>query len=238
MSDIIDQIDELVDDSLARENDQPSDYMSGYRDYPECPHCGRHWHGLRITQQIADMYAWGRFDEDYVAAEDDSRVVCEGSDFIGPQRPSPGWTVEIRPSAGWQIIGTYTERELVIFQLLAEAYGRMNAAVWSLPDFTWATLNEWRDEPWTPITPDPIECPGEPPEVTIEFGPQNWGPNTEPPRCPWTFGWPSTLDLNVRRLWDHFTAIETHAPEPPGYDFSGMDLETPSWIKYTETDRR
>jgi hypothetical protein len=30
------------------------------------------------------MYALGRFDADYRSAEDDSRVLCEGSEFVGP----------------------------------------------------------------------------------------------------------------------------------------------------------
>lgn len=34
----------------------------------------------------AAMYALGRFDEDYASASDDSRILCQGSDFVGPMR--------------------------------------------------------------------------------------------------------------------------------------------------------
>lgn len=82
-TDIIDRIDELVDDQLAGgEPRQGYDY--GDPNFPQCWRCGRHWHGLKITERIALMYAIGRYDETYSAAEDDSPVVCPGSDFIGP----------------------------------------------------------------------------------------------------------------------------------------------------------
>lgn len=87
--DIIDRIDALVDEQLA-EGEHASDYLTGDHKYPRCPHCGRHWHGLPITERIATMYDIGRIDPEYTLAEDDSPVVCEGSDFIGPQRAPAG----------------------------------------------------------------------------------------------------------------------------------------------------
>ncbi|NKV08519.1 hypothetical protein GS892_19330, partial [Rhodococcus hoagii] len=81
--DIIDDIDALVDEQMA--GGEP---IGGY-DYddpgfPDCPHCGEGWHGLKITARMREMRWGGAFDEDYRYAEDDSEVLCPGSDFIGP----------------------------------------------------------------------------------------------------------------------------------------------------------
>lgn len=80
---IIDEIDRLVDGAL-----QTGSPLSGYEyDHPEydfCGHCGRHWHGMAITEKVATMYDYGTFDENYTVATDDSKVLCPGSDFIGP----------------------------------------------------------------------------------------------------------------------------------------------------------
>lgn len=80
MSDIVDQIDELVDASL--ESGPVDDYNADR--YDRCPHCHRHWHGLAITERIAEMYKYGRYDDTYSADDDDSPVLCRGSNFIGP----------------------------------------------------------------------------------------------------------------------------------------------------------
>jgi hypothetical protein len=53
----------------------------------KCFHCGRDWHGLPVTVRIAQMYGAGEFDNTYTT--DDSPILCEGSDFIGPVRPEP-----------------------------------------------------------------------------------------------------------------------------------------------------
>ena len=89
--DIIDRIDELVDDQLAG-GEPRQGYNFNDPTYPKCPHCSRHWHGLPATERIAEMYAHGQFDESYRVDEDDSRVLCEGSEFIGPTRVPP-WLV-------------------------------------------------------------------------------------------------------------------------------------------------
>lgn len=84
MSDIIGRIDELVDDQLQQER-------SGYDhnlNQEKCWHCGRDWHGLPITERIAEMYARRTYDEAYSLADDDSLVLCAGSDFIGPMPQS------------------------------------------------------------------------------------------------------------------------------------------------------
>lgn len=51
---------------------------------PRCPHCDRHWHGLAVTEKIAEMYDGHGWDENYKVSEDDTPVLCPGSDFIGP----------------------------------------------------------------------------------------------------------------------------------------------------------
>ena len=81
--DIVDRIAMLVDHQMAGgEPHQGHDFDDPT--YPFCPHCDRHWHGLPLTERVAGMYALGRFDENYASAEDESRVLCEGSEFIGP----------------------------------------------------------------------------------------------------------------------------------------------------------
>jgi hypothetical protein len=84
--DICDRIDELVNDQLANYPQR-----SGY-DFPvnrdECPHCFREWHGLKITRRMEEMRWRGRFDESYRYSDDDSEVICEGSEFIGPMKCS------------------------------------------------------------------------------------------------------------------------------------------------------
>lgn len=81
MSDIIDTIDALINEQLA-EGETPC----GSR-FPTCPHCDRDWHGFPLTERVASMYGYGSFDEDYRVGEDDSIVLCPGSNFHGPARP-------------------------------------------------------------------------------------------------------------------------------------------------------
>ena len=78
---IIDTIDTLVDDQLA---EGPHDDYNVNR-YDKCGHCGRDWHGLRITTRIEHMRIRGVYDENYRTDTDTSPVLCEGSAFIGPQ---------------------------------------------------------------------------------------------------------------------------------------------------------
>jgi len=83
---VLDDIDSLVDASL--EGGEPrTGYDYGDPTYPSCPHCDRAWHGLPVTEKIAEMYDWTGWDDDYVVDEYDSPVLCPGSDFIGPARP-------------------------------------------------------------------------------------------------------------------------------------------------------
>ncbi|QDF17523.1 hypothetical protein SEA_PHROSTEDPHLAKE_80 [Gordonia phage PhrostedPhlake] len=81
--DIVDDIDALIDSQLdAGEPIGGYDYNDP--DYPKCWHCGRDWHGLPITERMNEMRWRGEMDPDYRYADDTSRVVCPGSEFIGP----------------------------------------------------------------------------------------------------------------------------------------------------------
>lgn len=89
MNDIVDRIDELVDEQLQQER-------SGYDhniNQDKCWHCGRPWHGLPITERIAAMAARRTYYENYRLADDDTKVLCRGSNFIGPM-PGRAPTIE------------------------------------------------------------------------------------------------------------------------------------------------
>ncbi|OZE04349.1 hypothetical protein CH249_25790 [Rhodococcus sp. 05-2255-3B1] len=97
-TDIIDQIDALVDEQLANYNNR-----SGYDhniNQERC-RCGRDWHGLPITQRIDSMRWCGEFDPDYVFAEDDSPVMCVGSNTPGPWRQIGMWQLPDSPLLQW-----------------------------------------------------------------------------------------------------------------------------------------
>lgn len=114
--DIIDQIDQLVDEQLANYHNR-----SGYDhnvNQDTCPHCGRHWHGLPVTQRVANMYRSGRYDPAYVAAEDDSPIMCDGSNFIGPIRPG-GQTAQFATALADNLT-SFIERTLASLTLAAE----------------------------------------------------------------------------------------------------------------------
>ena len=96
---IIDTIDTLVDDQLA---EGPHDDYNVNR-YDKCGHCGRDWHGLRITTRIEHMRIRGVYDENYRTDTDTSPVLCEGSAFIGPQALPDRIAPPI--GSGWQSIG-------------------------------------------------------------------------------------------------------------------------------------
>lgn len=106
MSDILDDIDALIDEQLeAGEGGAIRRAASVER---RCPHCFRAWHGLAITQRLERMrieyqdralnarlrgeeseYAESAILDGYRYDEDDSRVICPGSDFIGPIQAPP-----------------------------------------------------------------------------------------------------------------------------------------------------
>ncbi|AUS33886.1 hypothetical protein C1M55_24155 [Rhodococcus qingshengii] len=80
---LLDRIDALVDEQLDG-GEPETGYDFDDPDFPECPHCNGDWHGLVITERIERMRLYGTFDVKYKYAEDDSPVLCPGSDFIGP----------------------------------------------------------------------------------------------------------------------------------------------------------
>lgn len=80
---VLDAIDELVDEQMAG-GEPIGGYDYNDPGYPRCPHCHRDWHGLAITERIERMRWTGTMDADYRYAEDDSPVLCPGSEFIGP----------------------------------------------------------------------------------------------------------------------------------------------------------
>ena len=74
---IVAAIDALIDGQLAE--------GETWREQPDCcPHCDRDWHGFPLTRRVADMHRRGSFDEDYRVYQDDSPVLCPGSDIEGP----------------------------------------------------------------------------------------------------------------------------------------------------------
>ncbi|GAS94408.1 uncharacterized protein RMCC_1374 [Mycolicibacterium canariasense] len=195
--DIIDRIDALVDEQLA-EGEHASDYLTGDHKYPRCPHCGRHWHGLPITERIATMYDIGRIDPEYTLAEDDSPVVCEGSDFIGPQRAPAGG------HGMWVPIGRFVHIPLHIHADDTPVYPQWSTvgvghfSIVIRPDpgpmRSWAAMFRQLSEYLESITRDilgptitlydqcfqPIwrttACPDleHIPEIDVKFGPENW----------------------------------------------------------------
>lgn len=80
---LLGRIDALVDEQLDG-GEPETGYDFDDPDFPGCPHCNRDWHGLAITERIERMRQYGTFDVNYKYAEDDSAVLCPGSDFIGP----------------------------------------------------------------------------------------------------------------------------------------------------------
>jgi hypothetical protein len=92
--DIIDGIDQLVDDQIASGEWSAPGRVNSSAEYPRCSHCDREWHGLPIIDHIAKMHKRSEFDEGDRTETDDSRVLCRGSDYIGPM------PFEHAPSAG------------------------------------------------------------------------------------------------------------------------------------------
>ncbi len=113
MTDIVDQIGALIDEQLDA-GEPLTGFDFGDPQYPKCGHCGRDWHGLAITARMEEMRWRGVFDEDYRHAEDDSAVLCPGSDFIGPlpattQREPHRWPVVDLDAYLRGVVGVYQE---------------------------------------------------------------------------------------------------------------------------------
>ncbi|TQC46223.1 hypothetical protein EEB14_27500 [Rhodococcus sp. WS4] len=80
--DLVDRIDQLVHDQLT--NHVGRSGRGTDVDQDSCPHCGREWHGLAITERLQQMRHARVLDRQYSYARDHSRVLCAGSTFIGP----------------------------------------------------------------------------------------------------------------------------------------------------------
>ena len=107
MSDIVNAIDALIEEQLAQ-GEPERGFDAGDPDFPSCPHCDRDWHGFPLTERVAGMYCCGLFDEGYSVKDDESPVVCPGSNFIGPVKAE---AVAYRPFAFMDILSTFL-REL------------------------------------------------------------------------------------------------------------------------------
>jgi hypothetical protein len=82
--DLINGIDQLVDDQIAGGERSAAGRFSGSAEYPRCSHCDREWHGLPVIDHSAKMHKGNEFDKGYRTETDESRVLCRGSDYIGP----------------------------------------------------------------------------------------------------------------------------------------------------------
>lgn len=155
--DIIDRIDELVDEQLDNYRDRSGyDHNVGQ---DTCWHCGRHWHGLAITEAIDRMYQIGRYEPEYIHADDNSPVLCPGSEFIGPITADGLTYWERHPrwyDSGLNRIGNAQVRIVVDrtpWQRLAQRFEEMTRAIQGLilPEFdmsSWFTppVREVREE--------------------------------------------------------------------------------------------
>lgn len=90
---VLDEIDRLVDESLARGDQSDSFHGEQYRQDQPCPWCVEGYHYLPITQQMwmmrqgsyaVDEFGYGIVDPDYRVEDDDSPILCPGSEFHGP----------------------------------------------------------------------------------------------------------------------------------------------------------
>lgn len=237
--DIIDRIDELVDGQLQQE-------ASGYDhniNQDKCPHCGRAWHGLPLTRHVAQMYSLGFFEPEYIAAEDDSPIVCDGSDFIGPLRPP---TRHINQVAIITVVPNIEGFADGVRRAMAQAAEVFDEAFRSME----RSLREFLDgidwQEWGPFIHTASLPPSQWPQPRsdlppaykpgISFGQHNWHfemqripPELQFPRPYLTPLFVSPLAYDVHQLWREFTAPTFPIPESPGYDFSAWaDTEPPT----------
>lgn len=247
VSRLCDTIDELVDEQLA-DGEPLNGFDFGDPDYPRCPHCGRHWHGLPITARIAFMYRMRRYDPEYTHAEDNSPILCDGSNFIGPIRPAPDVrdpVINIRIEPYFEFIVGFGGVARV-FQQLQQQFGQLTYSgigfLGIRPGAPWFQYLTY-DEPHQ-LT----ECAPTPDDITIEFGPQNWihemrripPPDRQWPRIlvpPIEYEVPP-IEYEVAALWPKFTAPNYPIPDRPGYDFSTYADDDPAWAPTADTRAR
>lgn len=94
---LLDEIDELVNDSLER-GDQSGTFR-GER-YDKCSLCGDDYHFFAITTNLVQMrngsygedeFGQGIVDPNYRHADDTSPIVCPGSNYLGPPVGDREW---------------------------------------------------------------------------------------------------------------------------------------------------
>lgn len=64
----------------------------------QCPHCLRPWHNGPLTETVKNMFELHSFDPNYDPDEDDSSILCVGSDHQGPPRPPRRWSYVYEPN--------------------------------------------------------------------------------------------------------------------------------------------
>lgn len=105
---VLDEIDRLVDDSIARGDRSQSFHGEQMRVHAACPWCPEPWHFLPITANLLamrngsygrDEFGYGIVDPDYSYRDDESGVVCPGSEFHGPRDRYGTWDKQSRERA-------------------------------------------------------------------------------------------------------------------------------------------
>lgn len=181
-SDIIDDIDALIDEQLAAgETGQEQRVRTADR---RCWHCGREWHGLAITKRLEQMraeyrqraaeaydrgeeaeYATSAILDGYRYDQDDSDILCPGSDFIGPMpatmrpfagNPHTGCTCSLcrvmyGRNGGFSVYSEQFGDARGLFQTLPTRFSRGGVIT---PDSPGAMISGGRSPSWLDSLPD------------------------------------------------------------------------------------
>lgn len=258
MTDLIDRIDALVDEQMA-DGEPENGFDFGDPDYPGCPHCHRQWHGLRITKRIETMRWMRQFDPEYSYSDDDSPVLCEGSDFIGPRRPpaDASWTHSMVPRSMvavrivpdlrglTEFFAQVSDQWRAMAEQIAESMAPMRSFIGTVRGAPWIQFDNDAftftgriafDELYQCTKPGPVPVPE---GITVEFGPQNWihemrripQPALQFPRQ-WPRFYVSPIEYEVDAHWQQFSAPSFPIPTAPGYDFSryATNETDPIWV--------
>ena len=183
----------------------------------KCPHCNRDWHTKPLTRRVADMVRNHKFDPAYRAAEDESPVECVGSDVYGPNRDISAQRREIsmgiKVGAPWV---TYVMDEAIQYAK-STLHTIVGVGGWTLPNWPSMNMKLWFDEPYL-LEP---ECPGELPDVNVEFGPEHWP--IAVPADKWA---PLSTRERIRKSLAKVNPNQwiepTPLPESPARDFSAI----------------
>jgi hypothetical protein len=102
---VLDAIDELVDWQLEGGDRSDSFHGERMRQNQPCPWCPEPWHYLPITERLVEMrsgsygrdeFGQGIVDPDYRYDQDESGVVCPGSEYHGPRHRTGMWDKQRR----------------------------------------------------------------------------------------------------------------------------------------------